>query len=215
MIEMQEMSFILNNVGPKSLVIIDELGRGTSVEEGSSLCWAMCEKLLESSAYIFIATHFMFMTLLADVHPCVTNHHFLSKTVDDQVEYTHQLAKGKPPKNNFNYGIDLASKTSLPESIIKKAKEFSEQIREENLTVPPRNPLDTACIDLVVKLKRLVMSGVKGKERADAMKQLKYQFLAETSSNLSQEDNADVNPIVSNNKEGNEEGMECSSDEPS
>ena len=95
MVEMQETSFILSNLGPTSLIIIDELGRGTSVEEGSSICWAICEKLLQSSCFVFLATHFLQMTCLADLHPCVSNHHFIAKTVSGHVEYTHLLAQGR------------------------------------------------------------------------------------------------------------------------
>ena len=181
MVEMQETSFILANLGPTSLIIIDELGRGTSVEEGTSICWAICEKLLQSSAYIFLATHFLQMTCLADLHPCVSNHHFMAKTVSDHVEYTHHLAQGKPPPSTTHYGLDLASRTSLPSRLVERAKEISKTIKQGEVYVAKREPLDTSCIELVMKLKRLTRLGLKGKELATEMGRLREQFLAETS----------------------------------
>jgi DNA mismatch repair ATPase MutS len=65
--EMKEMANILNNLGEASLIVIDELGRGTSCEEGTSLCWAMAEKLAASSAFTFLATHFQIMTKLETI----------------------------------------------------------------------------------------------------------------------------------------------------
>ena len=83
MLEMQETAFILANVSSSSLVIIDELGRGTSLKEGASICWAVCEKLLPSKAFVFLATHFKLMTEMADLHPCVENYQFLTETLED------------------------------------------------------------------------------------------------------------------------------------
>lgn len=68
MLEMKEMSYILSNLGPTSLVIVDELGRATSIEEGSALCWAIAEKLLKSPAYSFLATHFVLMTKMESLY---------------------------------------------------------------------------------------------------------------------------------------------------
>merc|ERR1719412_2694679 len=65
MVEMQETQFILSSVGPTSLVIIDELGRGTSVKEGAAICYAVCEHLLvNTNCFVFLATHFTLMTRL-------------------------------------------------------------------------------------------------------------------------------------------------------
>ena len=63
-LEMKEIAYILGSVGSRSLVIMDELGRGTSTAEGASLCWAISEELMKGSAFCFLATHFMLMTRL-------------------------------------------------------------------------------------------------------------------------------------------------------
>ena len=56
---MREIAYILQNMSDSSLIIIDELGRGTSVEEGAGLCYAICEQLIETEAYTYLATHFL------------------------------------------------------------------------------------------------------------------------------------------------------------
>jgi DNA mismatch repair ATPase MutS len=84
----------LANRGPTSLIILDELGRGTSVEEGSAICWAVCEELLRGNCFVFLATHFQLMVRLADLYPAVDNYHFLVQQEgeeEDQVSHTHLL----------------------------------------------------------------------------------------------------------------------------
>ena len=68
---MREVNYILQNVTGSSLIIIDELGRGTSAEEGVGLCYAICEQLLSTSAHCFIATHFLELNRLAAAYPNV------------------------------------------------------------------------------------------------------------------------------------------------
>ncbi len=65
---MREVNYILQNVSDSSLIIIDELGRGTSAEEGVGLCYAVCEQLLSCGAYSFIATHFLELNRLATTY---------------------------------------------------------------------------------------------------------------------------------------------------
>lgn len=69
---MKEAQYILQSITPKSLVILDELCRGTTVEEGSSITWAICEKLLITTAFTFSATHFRYLTKLAEIYYNVT-----------------------------------------------------------------------------------------------------------------------------------------------
>lgn len=65
---MREVNYILQNISNSSLVIIDELGRGTSAEEGVGLCYAICEQLLATSSYVFLATHFLELNNLAELY---------------------------------------------------------------------------------------------------------------------------------------------------
>ena len=70
-LQMREVNYILQNVSGSSLIIIDELGRGTSAEEGVGLCYAICEELLSTGAYSFIATHYLELNRLAGTYPNV------------------------------------------------------------------------------------------------------------------------------------------------
>lgn len=69
---MEEMQYISQNIGRNSLVIIDELGRSTSTEEGTAIAWAFCEHLLQFTAFTFFTTHFLFLTRLQDLYKNIT-----------------------------------------------------------------------------------------------------------------------------------------------
>lgn len=71
---MKEVQYILRSVTPTSLIVLDELCKGTSIEEGASIAWAVCESLLTKTAFTFAATHFSYLTKLADVYCNVTKY---------------------------------------------------------------------------------------------------------------------------------------------
>ena len=99
-LEMKETSYILNNISSNSLVILDELGRGTSTSEGAAICWAICEALAKrhSSAFTFLATHFALLPKLEQLNANVKNYHFLSGQEEgdnpSSVRQTHKLVPG-------------------------------------------------------------------------------------------------------------------------
>ena len=76
---MKETAYILNNLGQSSLVVIDELGRGTSPDEGAALCWAICEAFAQTSAFTFLATHFQLMTKMESITLGVVNQSFVTE----------------------------------------------------------------------------------------------------------------------------------------
>ena len=174
--EMEETAFILNNIGPTSIVIIDELGRGTSVDEGFAICYAVAERLLTgSSGFIFLATHFRQMTRLAELHPCAANHHFLSETGSS----THRLVPGKAPDSDLQYGIELAAR-SLPRSVVEQARVFRGQIVQEGeVGIRPEQQLDSACLFAVAEMKRLYSQGLRGAELKEALKRIKEKLIRE------------------------------------
>jgi len=195
MVEMQETSFILSNVGPTSLVIIDELGRGTSVTEGAAICYAVCEHLLlHSSSFVFLATHFTLMTRLAELHPCASNHHFLPSPAAAEEEregdgeqqqhqelvFSHKLVSGKAPPSHLNYGLQLAA-TTLQEDLMKRARSFAEKVERGRNSSFKENVVDQASLRAVVKLKRLQRSGLGGAELTEAVAEVRRQLLLETS----------------------------------
>jgi len=217
MVEMQETSFILSNVGPTSLVIIDELGRGTSATEGAAICYAVCEHLLlRSSSFVFLATHFTLMTRLADLHPCAFNHHFLPSPAEEgegaqQLVFSHKLVSGKAPPSHLNYGLQLAA-SSLQEDLMKKARSFAGKVEQGRNGSFKENITDQASLRAVVKLKRLRRSGLGGDELAEALAEVRRQLLSETSGSGGDDGPGDVNPSGDEEAFGNEyehmEGVE-------
>ena len=67
-LQIKEMQYIMNSMTPTSLIIIDELCRGTSTEEGSSIAWTICEKLIATKVFVFFTTHFLYLTKLQDLY---------------------------------------------------------------------------------------------------------------------------------------------------
>ncbi|XP_061716369.1 mutS protein homolog 4-like [Cydia pomonella] len=148
-VEMKEIQHILKDLTPSSLVIIDELCRGTSTREGTSIAWAICEQLLASDAFTFFTTHFMYLTRLQNLYFNVVNLHTEVKeeitssptqTTESQMTekrliYEHKINPGVT--NIENYGLSLAAKTNLPEDTVKLARELAELINAS------RKPQDT------------------------------------------------------------------------
>ncbi|EFN83847.1 MutS protein-like protein 4 [Harpegnathos saltator] len=128
-LEMKEAQYILHSVTPRSLVVLDELCRHTTVEEGSAIAWSICEKLLLTSAFTFAATHFLHLTELSNKYHNVTIHCFETKMAEsngsDQLHliYTHKLNNGTAPTDH--YGIALAEVSSLPKCVTSKAREYA------------------------------------------------------------------------------------------
>ncbi|XP_071446846.1 mutS protein homolog 4-like [Hetaerina americana] len=154
-LELKEMQYILQSLTPISLVIIDELCRGTSVEEGTAMAWAFSEELLKSSAFIFLTTHFSFLTKLASIYPNVTNYHLQTEEQDVQepaqvqengdtlsvptfarsrLHYTHRLASGVTTVEN--YGLRLAQVTGLPSSIVSAAFRIHGELSKNRKPLP-------------------------------------------------------------------------------
>ncbi|CAG9102929.1 unnamed protein product [Plutella xylostella] len=137
-LEMKEIQHILKGLTKNSLVIIDELCRGTCTEEGTSMAWAICEELLASDAFTFFTTHFMYLTRLQDLYFNVVNLHtsVTEENVTDtqntqtaatqgqkRLVYKHKIEPGTTAIEC--YGLALASKTNLPEETVKLAEELA------------------------------------------------------------------------------------------
>ncbi|XP_063795125.1 mutS protein homolog 4 isoform X6 [Pseudophryne corroboree] len=105
--EMKEITYIIQNANEKSLIIIDELGRGTSTEEGIGICYAVCEHLLGLKAFTLFATHFLELCHLGSIYPNVENFHFEVKHLGDRsgneesITYTYLLSKGHTKEKNY------------------------------------------------------------------------------------------------------------------
>ncbi|KAK9297473.1 hypothetical protein QLX08_008880 [Tetragonisca angustula] len=161
-LEMKEAQYILRSVTATSLVIFDELCKGTAIEEGASIAWATCEKLLDTTAFIFAATHFTYLTKLADLYCNVTNRYFETingargseaDNINHRLTYTHRLKSGVA--HSDDYGIVLAELSGLPKSVTEKARKYaSEQVTNQVTT--KSNSREKTCYDVLVRLYELL-----------------------------------------------------------
>ncbi|KAG5947517.1 hypothetical protein E4U53_006413 [Claviceps sorghi] len=132
-VEMREMAFILRNVDDKSLVIIDELGRGTSTRDGLAIAIAMSEALIQSRAFVWFATHFVDLVRVLDDRPGVVSLHLASerRTSDDgvpQLAMLYKATKGTLDTTE-HYGIELARSIGFSEEFARRAEEVARDIR--------------------------------------------------------------------------------------
>lgn len=120
MVEMNECSYILNNASSKSLVLIDELGRGTATYDGLSLAWSITEFLSQKlQPYTIFATHYLEMTELPEQYPNIVNYHVSAIDEGEKIIFTHFLERGAA---NKSYGIHVADLAGLPYQVIENAK---------------------------------------------------------------------------------------------
>jgi DNA mismatch repair protein MutS len=127
MVEMQESGYILKNYQERSLIILDEIGRGTSTYDGLSLAQAILESILQKKmGYTFFATHYHELTGLEIKYPSLLeNTHMSIQESRSKIEFLHTLKKGPAQKS---YGIYVAQLAGLPESVIKDAKKNLRQL---------------------------------------------------------------------------------------
>lgn len=120
MVEMTETANILNNATAHSLVIMDEIGRGTSTYDGLSLAWASAQYLLQKvQAYCLFATHYFELTALAEEHEQLGNVHLDAVEYDGGIRFMHAVQEGAADKS---YGLQVAQLAGLPNSVIDAAK---------------------------------------------------------------------------------------------
>ncbi|MGH9820875.1 MAG: DNA mismatch repair protein MutS, partial [Pyrinomonadaceae bacterium] len=135
MVEMTETSAILHNATPRSLILLDEIGRGTSTFDGLSIAWAIAEYIHnapEHSAKTLFATHYHELTELAENLPGAKNYQLTATEKDGDVVFLHKLQKGKASKS---YGIAVAKLAGLPQSVIERANEVLEKLEKYELAV--------------------------------------------------------------------------------
>lgn len=110
MLEMKETAFICRNATPESLILIDELGRATSNEDGVAIAWAVSERLLQNNALTFFVTHYPQVTALDKMYSSVQNQHMEASVGDGEggeICYTHKITGG-PCSVSTSYGLELA-----------------------------------------------------------------------------------------------------------
>ena len=134
MVEMTEVANILRNATSSSLLILDEIGRGTSTFDGLAIAWAVIEHVANPKllgAKTLFATHYHELTELEGKLPGVHNYCIAVKEKGDDIVFLRKIVKGGADKS---YGIQVARLAGVPESILKRAKELVEQLSDADIT---------------------------------------------------------------------------------
>ena len=132
MVEMNEAADILNNLSPRSLVLFDELGRGTSTYDGISIAWAIVEHIHEhprAKARTLFATHYHELNEMEKSFRRIKNYNVSVKEVDNKVIFLRKLERGG---SEHSFGIHVAKLAGMPKSIVRRADEILRQLETEN-----------------------------------------------------------------------------------
>jgi DNA mismatch repair protein MutS len=133
MVEMLETAAILNNATPRSLILLDEIGRGTSTFDGLSIAWAVAEYLHEREevrAKTLFATHYHELTDLALTHPRIKNAHVTVREWKDEVVFLRKIAPGP---SDQSYGIHVAKLAGIPAEVLARAREILFNLEKQEL----------------------------------------------------------------------------------
>jgi DNA mismatch repair protein MutS len=146
MVEMTETANILHNATERSLVLLDEIGRGTSTYDGLSLAWACAEMLaLKSKALTLFATHYFELTLLAEQIPTLANIHLDAVEHDDNIVFMHTVNEGAASKS---FGLQVAQLAGVPKTVINRAKQRLQELeRQQNTTLAPSLPVEAEAFE--------------------------------------------------------------------
>lgn len=134
LVEMQEAANIINNATAKSLILLDEIGRGTSTFDGISIAWAITEFLHENSdiaAKTLFATHYHELNEMSDLFPRIKNYKVEVREYDDKVIFLHKV---NPGRADHSYGIQVAQMAGLPKFVTDRAKEILFNLEGKELT---------------------------------------------------------------------------------
>lgn len=134
MVEMTEAANILNNAGPTSLVLMDEIGRGTSTYDGLALAEACALYLAEAAPLTLFATHYFELTRLAENHPCIHNVHLDAVEHRDGIVFMHAV---KPGPASRSYGLQVATLAGIPPSVIAHARTRLAELEGANGAIAP------------------------------------------------------------------------------
>ena len=181
MVEMTEAASILNNATSRSLVLVDEIGRGTSTFDGLALAYAIARHLAESvRCHTLFATHYFELTQLASAIPNVANVHLDAVEHKDRIVFLHRLEGGSADRS---YGIHVAHLAGIPKDVVRAARrhlaELEKQLRpgsaQPDLFAPTAAPAeggDVALLDALAALKPDEMSPKEALESLYALKKL-------------------------------------------
>jgi DNA mismatch repair protein MutS len=143
MVEMSETANILHNATERSLVLMDEVGRGTSTFDGLSLAWAAAEQLAKLRAYTLFATHYFELTVLPESQPIVANVHLNATEHNERIVFLHHVLPGPASQS---YGLAVAQLAGVPNEVILRAREHLARLETTSLPheLPASQPGQTA-----------------------------------------------------------------------
>ena len=142
MVEMNEAASILNNLTPRSLVLFDELGRGTSTYDGISIAWSIVEYIHEhkrAGAKTLFATHYHELNEMEKTHKRCKNYNVSVKEVDNKVIFLRKLVPGG---SNHSFGIHVARMAGMPKSVVKRANNILGELEKSNRQGDLTKPMD-------------------------------------------------------------------------
>ncbi len=138
MVEMKEAAEIVHQADKNSLVILDELGRGTSTYDGLSLAQAILEYLIsKNKSYVLFSTHYHELTALQD--PCIQQWHMAVRELEDDIDFLYTLRSGSCLRS---YGIDVGEKAELPPQVIKRARNLLKNFEKNRILAKPSKVFD-------------------------------------------------------------------------
>src|SRR5687768_16751041 len=162
MVEMAETSAILHSASARSLVLLDEIGRGTSTYDGVSIAWAVTEHLHDiTGCKTIFATHYHELTQLADDLSAVRNFNVVVKETADRVLFLHRLEPGGADRS---YGIEVGRLAGLPEPVLQRAREVLKSLESGHIVSSGRRsaPVSTPQLPLFAEEAHPVMSELRG-----------------------------------------------------
>jgi len=152
MVEMNETASIINNITPKSLILLDEIGRGTSTYDGISIAWSIAEYLHSSphQPKTLFATHYHELNELEEKFPGVKNYHITNKEIGNKIIFLRKLARGG---STHSFGIHVAKMAGMPPSLIERANDILKQLETKH--VDDQGQKDGKSEELKSKIKNL------------------------------------------------------------
>jgi DNA mismatch repair protein MutS len=139
MVEMTEAAYILHHATAHSLVLMDEIGRGTSTLDGLALAWAIARRLVEKNeSLVLFATHYFEMTRLAEHHREVANVHLDAVEHKDRIVFLHSVEEGPASRS---YGLQVAALAGVPADVIRAARRRLAELEEHGLAASPQRDL--------------------------------------------------------------------------
>lgn len=183
MVEMTETANILHNATSRSLVLMDEIGRGTSTLDGLSLAWATAKHLaVKTKAFTLFATHYFELTVLPEILPHTMNVHLDAVEYEDSIVFLHAVKEGPA---NQSYGLQVAKLAGVPASVIAGAKEKLRELEnksaesaafEDNNTAARQTDIFRIPHPILEELKNLALDTFTPKEALDWLYALKRKL---------------------------------------